>query len=252
LTLWAILRRRSAPSRPLLPAGDPWLRGIALSGLACCALTFPIVYLPLARIVPGLDGMRSPARFYAFVSLAVALFAARGIDAFLERLRSARARRIAGVVLAVVLIAELAPKPVRWVPLLREEDFPPVYFWIARQPDVRALAELPLRRNWRENAAMYYSTLHWRPIANGYSGYEPASHREIADRIRYVPDRDGLELLRSLGITHVLIHTDELGRRRSLPLEALDDFERTLAAGPNREADPVYRDDTTRVYRLRP
>ena len=252
LILWAILRRRSTPSRPLLPAGDLWLRGIALSGLACFVLTFPILYVPLARIVPGLDGMRSPARFYALASLTVALFAARGIDAFLERLRSAGARRIAGAALAFVLIVELAPKPVRWVPLLREEEFPPVYAWIARQPDVRALVELPLRRNWRENVAMYYSTLHWRPIANGYSGYEPASHREIAESIRYVPDHAGLELLRSLGITHVLIHTDELGRRRSVPFQALDDFERTLTSGPDREADPVYRDDTTRVYRIRP
>ena len=101
----------------------------------------------------------------------------------------------------------------RWLPILREEEFPPVYAWIARQPDVRALVELPVRRNWRENAPMYFSTLHWRPIANGYSGHEPPSHVALAERMGYFPDRAGVALLRSLGITHILIHAEELGRR---------------------------------------
>ena len=94
---------------------------------------------------------------------------------------------------------ELAPQPVRWVPLLREEEFPPVYSWIARQPDVRALVELPIRRNWRENTAMYYSTLHWRPIANGYSGYGPPSHSRSPSASAIFPDRAGAELCGAWG-----------------------------------------------------
>jgi hypothetical protein len=250
LGLRLVLRRRRGG--PLLPMAEVWWRGIALSGLACFALTFPIVYLPSARIVPGLDGMRSPARFYAFVSLTVALFAARGADLLLARLRTAGARRIVGAALVAVLAIELAPEPVRWLPILREEQFPPVYSWIARQPDVRALVELPIRRNWRENVAMYYSTLHWRPIANGYSGYEPPSHISIAERIRYVPDPAGVALLRSLGITHILIHVDELGRRRRPGLQRLEEFEKSLASGPHREVEPVYQDSDIRVYRIVP
>jgi len=258
LGLWLVLRagRRRAVVGPLLPESDVWLRGVALSGLACCALTFPIVYLPLARIVPGLDGMRVPARFYVFVSLAVALFAARGADLLLAKLRRPGARRAVGVALAAVLAIELAPRPVRWVPVLREEEFPPVYAWIARQPDIRALVELPIRRNWRENAAMYYSTLHWKSIANGYSGYGPPSHLAITGSMRYVPDRAGIALLRSLGITHILIHTAELEGRGGPGREKLEDFERTLASGPEREVEPVYRKDGPeggiRVYHILP
>jgi hypothetical protein len=255
LGAWLLLRLRWRRSfGPLFPHPDPWLRGIALSGLACFALTFPIVYVPLARIVPGMDGMRVPARFYAFVSLTVALFAARGIDALLGRLRGVSARRTlaaaVSVLLAVILAAELAPRPVNWVPLLREEDFPPVYAWIARQPDVRALVELPIRRNWRENAAMYFSTLHWRPIANGYSGYEPTPHRLIAESFRFFPDRQGVELLRRFGITHVLLHTDELGQRGTPDPGDLDEFERDLVSGPSPELTPVYWDEDIRVYRI--
>jgi hypothetical protein len=260
LGAWLLLRlswrRRLGP---LLPAGsDPWLRGIALSGIACFALTFPVVYVPLTRIVPGLDGMRVPARFYAFVSLAIALFAARGIDALLDRLRRAR-RGLAGaavcvlaLVLAIILAVELAPRPVNWVPLLREEDFPPVYEWIAHQPDVRALLELPIRRNWRENAAMYYSTLSWKPIANGYSGYEPWSHQRIAESIHLYPDRRAIDLLRRMGITHILAHTDEIRQRGQSGAGELEEFERSLASGPDRELDRVYADPESeiRVYRI--
>jgi len=252
LALWLVffLRRRAGSLPSALPATDPWLRGIALSGLACFALTFPIVYLPLARIVPGLDGMRSPVRFYAFVSLTVALFAARGADLLLAKLRRPGVRWAAGAAFAAVLAIELAPQPVRWVPLLREERFPPVYAWIARQKDVRALVELPVRRNWRENVSMYYSTLHWRPIANGYSGYGPPSHLAITEHIHSIPDRAGVELLRSLGITHILIHTEGLGRRGAPGRETLEEFERTLASGPEREVDPVYSEGPVRVYRI--
>jgi hypothetical protein len=262
LGAWLLLRlswrRRLGP---LFPAGpDPrqqWLRGIALSGLACFALTFPVVYVPLTRIVPGLDGMRVPARFYAFVSLAIALFAARGIDALLDRLRWLRAPRrglagAAACILAVALAIELAPRPVNWVPLLREEDFPPVYEWIAHQPDVRAVLELPIRRNWRENAAMYYSTLHWKPIANGYSGYEPWSHQWISGSIHLYPDRRAVDLLRRMGITHVLAHTDEIRQRGQSGAGEVEDFERDLASGPDRELDRVYEDPESeiRVYRI--
>jgi hypothetical protein len=249
---WAWRRRLG----PLFPAGgDPWMRGVALSGLACFALTFPVVYVPLSRFVPGLDGMRVPARFYTFVSLAIALFAASGIDRvdwIVSRLQGRPARWALAAAVAVILAVELAPRPVNWVPLLREEDFPPVYSWIQQQKDVRAVLELPIRRNWRENAAMYYSTLHWKPVANGYSGYEPPMHRRIADSIHLYPDRRAIDLLRRMGITHIVAHTDEIRRRGHSGAQELEEFERDLAAGPDRELDKVYADpdEGIRVYRI--
>src|SRR6185503_9418400 len=64
---------------------DIWARGLFLSGLLCFALSLVRVYLPLMRIVPGLAGMRVPARFYAFTSLTIVYFAALGLDALLRR-----------------------------------------------------------------------------------------------------------------------------------------------------------------------
>jgi hypothetical protein len=98
-----------------------------------------------------------------------------------------------------------------WVRILREEEFPPVYAWLAARPEVAALVELPIRPR-REHEAMYYSTRHWKPIANGFSGYHPPAYQELTARIRWLPDRDGLELLRRRGVTHLVVHTAPFAR----------------------------------------
>jgi hypothetical protein len=230
--------RREAPP-------DLWERGLALSGLLCFLLTFPWIYAPLMRVVPGMSGMRVPPRFYTFVSLTLVFFAGRGVDFLRDRVRAPRARAALILALAAGLVLELAPGPLRWGPVAREEDFPAVYRWIAREPEVRALVELPIHRDTRENQYIYYSTLHWKPLANGYSGYMPPAHERLTERIRFLPERDGLDLLRELGISHLVIHA-ESPRRAA----ALRDWETRFAAGEDRQVERVYQADDAWVYRL--
>ena len=96
---------------------------------------------------------------------------------------------------------------------------------------------------------MYHSTLHWKPIANGYSGYEPRSHAALTQRMRAAPDRAGLGLLRDMWVTHLVFHLYDL--RRSGQLRDFRRFELELATGPGREVDLVYQERWVRVYRLR-
>ena len=66
---------------------------------------------------------------------------------------------------------------------------------------------------------MYHSTLHWKPIANGYSGYPRRTTRELVERFHWVPDREGLDLLRRRGVTHLIVHAGRFrraGKRRLL------------------------------------
>jgi hypothetical protein len=231
-------RRREVPP-------DPWERGLVFSGLLCFLLTFPWIYAPLMRIVPGMSGMRVPARFYAFVSISLVYFAGRGVDALRERMPGPRARAALVAVLAAGLILELAPQPLRWEPLPREEDLPAVYRWIAREPAVQALVELPMHRDTRENLYLYNSTVHWKPLANGYSGYLPPVSDGLSQRIRFLPDSGGLDLLRDLRISHLVIHAQSSGRAA-----ALRDWEGRFAAGEQRRVERVYQDGDTWVYRL--
>lgn len=227
LGLWVVWRRHP----------DAWERGLLLSGLACFALAHPVVYVPMMHVLPGLSGMRVPARFAAFVSLAVVFLAARGADHLLARRRN----WLLGA-LALVLFLELAPRPIRWARLEREEAFPEVYSWIAKQDDVRAILELPVRPNNTETTYMYYSTLHWKPIANGFSGYRPESHRRITELMRFLPDERGLDLLSELRITHLVVHTRALKKPGMLRK-----WERDFVG---RRVEPVGAFGEARVYRL--
>jgi hypothetical protein len=249
---------------------DPWHRGLLLAGLVSFALSFPIVYFPLMRVIPGLHSMRAPARFAAFVSLTVAFLAAWGFDRLAERLGlAAGARRRGGrwrpvaaggaaLVAGLLLALDLAPRPVHWVRVLSEDEFPDVYGWIRGRREIRALVELPLRPNSTEAAYMYYSTLHWKPIANGYSSFVPASYDELSSRVRLLPESDGFELLERMGISHLVVHSDLLARpapgETGAEAEArgaamVRDWERRFLG---RRVELVYPGDPDRVYRLLP
>jgi len=222
-----------------------WTRGLALSGLLCFALSLVRVYLPLMRIVPGLSGMRVPARFYAFVSVTIVYFAAVGLDFLLRGVRSPRARAAVVAVLVVGLAVELAPREMSWERLPREEELPDVYEWIRDQQDVKALLEIPIAGDARETDYLYASTLHWKPIANGYGGYMPLTHQMLTDRIRYLPGPAVFPMLRDWWITHIVVHA-----RRPDRVKALRRWEGRWATGPDRQLEKVYQSDGIYVYRL--
>ncbi|MFL6262978.1 MAG: hypothetical protein ACJ76Y_25035 [Thermoanaerobaculia bacterium] len=231
---WRGLRRGPA---------DPWARGLALSGLLCFALSFARVYVPLAHVVPGLSGMRVPARFYAFVSLTLVFFAGRGVDDLLGRVSGPRARAAAAVGLAVLLAVELAPRRIDWRPVPREEELPRAYAWLRDEPSVKAIVELPLRSD-DENLYLYAATLHWKPIANGYSGYLADSYVGLLNNLPLLPHADGFNRLRGMGITHVVLHTGVINPK------LVASWENRFAAGPRRRIEKVYEGEGIAVYKL--
>jgi len=224
---------------------DTWDRGLAISGLCCFALSFSWVYEPLMRVIPGLSGMRVPARFYVFTSFTLVWFAARGIDDLLRCIAKPWARMALAAAFALILAVELTPRPLRWVPLPREEEIPDAYRWIGHEPSVKALVELPIHRNPDENEYLYNSTVHWKPIANGYSGYLPASHEALVERIHFLPEQDGLDLLREDWITHLVVHATNPNRE-----ERLRDWDQRFATGPQRQVERVYQSGEISIYRL--
>jgi len=224
---------------------DLWERGLAVAGALCFLLTFSAIYGPLMKIVPGMSGMRVPSRFYAFASLALVHFAGRGVDALREWMPGRRSWAALVAVLAAVLLVELAPRPLRWVRLDREEEFPAVYRWIGREPSVRALLELPIHSDTRENVYIYHSTLHWKPLVNGFSGYYPPAHDRMVESIRFLPQPEVFGVLREWGISHLVIHAGSPGR-----MAALRQWEERFAAGEERRVERVYLETGVAVYRL--
>ncbi len=241
------LRRWWGGNWPLRLADlSPWERGLLLGAAITFSLTFPIVYEPLMRWIPGLSGMRVAARFYTFVSLAIAWFAARELDRWLRCAGSPLLRNTAaGCAAAFLLLVDLAPKPFEWFPSPPDRDYAPVYHWLARQEGVAGVLELPLVDDSTDIDYMVAATLHWKPLVNGFSGYIPDVYARFRESCCWpVPNPDQLAILRDRGVTHILLHSSGLDREWAWKL--LKRFEREPGV------QLLYDDGGDRVYRIRP
>jgi len=250
---WLWLRRRWGLARPLRFMDiDPWPRGLLAAGAATAALSFPIFFDPISRLLPGLAAMRVPARFDVFTSLAIVWLAAAALDARVRGRPAAPRRRGAAIVTAAaaLLLLELCPRPVTWIDLEEEDDFPGVTAWLDDQPDVRAVLEIPLDDpslpypGMVNVSYMYYATLHWKPLVNGYSAHVPIAWEWLRQHCcSPAPDPAALAQLRAWGVTHLVIHRSELtGQQRR-------ELDRWEATG---QAELLYAGEGDRAYRLRP
>ena len=123
---------------------------------------------------------------------------------------------------------------------------PRAYFWLRDQPDVKALIELPLGDAAQENGYLYAATIHWKPIANGTSGYTADSYLILANHIRLVPHADGFDLLRQMGFTHIVLH---IGTKEVRPKIA-ERWEERFGSGPERRVEKVYEEEGIAIYQL--
>ncbi len=224
-----------------LPA---WPRGLLAAGAATFLLTFPQVYLPLSRYVPGLAQMRVPTRFYAFVAMAIAFLAAYGFDRLREQLSSADTRRAfaAGVLLLVAI--EQAPKPLDWNEIEPRLGPTATDRWLAQAPAVRAVLEVPLGRVEDDIPTMYRTSHYGKPVVNGYSGFLPADNMEFRRSCcSPLPRTIDLARLRALGVTHVVAR-----------LAGLRPWQRReIERWPRREAvRRVFADEEAQVFEILP
>jgi hypothetical protein len=248
---WLLLSRRWRGEWPLLPPSPSrWEGGLFLIGLFFALLPFPVVFASLARVIPGLDGMRVPTRGYPFLSFALVYFAARGLDWALARAQGGRRRQAVLAAVTVVLVVELRDS-MQWYPWANRDQIPAIFHRIAEVPDVGAVLHLPIPPYPFEAHYMYYSIAHWRPIVNGYSGYEPPPYLEVKRRLKDdLYDAATLDYLSRLGVTHIAVHPFEFKmpreRRRLLR------WERRWSEGPNVRLRPVLVAGRDRLWQLVP
>jgi hypothetical protein len=186
---------------PLLAAAAGVLSfGPSLPGIGPTALA---PFNALAAL-PGLDGLRAPARFAALLNLGLAGLVA---GALTELIRRAGRKGLATVALLIpLMLAEWfvvefpAGKP-------RPHAIPEIY----RTAEVRAarslvsLPEYSDQPEWvRGGDYLLYSTVHWRPMVNGFGRTEPPGHDEVVAIVRAFPE--SVPRMRALGIQYVIVH----------------------------------------------
>ena len=152
-------------------------------------------------------GLRVPARADILVLLGTAVFAGYGLTRLAAETARPAARRVlvAGAVALACLECSNAPGIVA-------AEAPPavLYSWLGSSPDA-VLFEWPVTVPWRlydmvDVRYMYRSTVHWRPMLNGYSGAYPASYLSLLVRMRSFPDPASLAELQRRGATVLVVH----------------------------------------------
>jgi hypothetical protein len=165
-------------------------------------------YATLFRWLPPFRALRMPVRFAMFTGLCLAVLASFTV----ARLCTGRSRVVQWTIVVallttVTLESRMRPVALSELPELR----PAVYEWLAHEPGA-IVAEYPLgdlegRAGPQDATYMYYSTLHWKPIVNGYSGFVPPSWGAMRDALVDFPDDRSIAALRTRGVTHLLVHS---------------------------------------------
>jgi hypothetical protein len=164
----------------------------------------------LIRIVPTLQGLRSPSRFSIIACCAVGILAAFGVRAIEERLSASPSRQARMVlpVLFLFLLAEYANTGLSLVD--RSNDQAGTIYRVMDAAGPGALVELPMPV---ANALPGMDTLyelwslgHWHPLINGYSGYFPPQYIETITRMETFPDDESVARLQRLQTRYLIVH----------------------------------------------
>jgi hypothetical protein len=232
----------------------------------------PLPYGWLFDHVPFFRAMRVPARLGGLANLAAVLLAGLGIAAAWLRLRAsdrfgrltrpAWAGPVLTIVLAGLVLSELWAGAVPLEAVDRGEEASAAARWLAAQPPGPVMefpaesvfadpAAASVRRHYGES--MFWSTLHWKPLVNGNSGFIPRAYSDFIERFVGELDRpDGSRtgrishldgetapLLQQLGVRFLVFHRSQY-RGNDWPavaaaLEALVEEGTLAAAGEHGE-----------------
>jgi hypothetical protein len=191
-------------------------------------------------------GLRVPARADILIVLGTAVLAGYGMSRLAARM--GRWRGVPAVLALVVTLASLEylSKPALQVVNRRVSTW---YLMLRTMPDV-VVFEWPVTVPWRmwnmvDVTYMYRSTLHWRPLLNGYSGFYPQSYIRLLIRMRSFPDTGSIAYLQRLGATVLVLH--ELPEAPRLYERALE----RLARDPKIQVIGTGTDGGARVTFLR-
>jgi hypothetical protein len=191
---------------------------------------FPL-YGVVSRLFPVMAGIRGASRFGQFFLAAVAILAGFGFS-IVERRFERRAIAI-GVVVLLTANLEALRAPINYRSFA---GISPVFDTLAGADHALvACFPFPARREAFHNVdCMLVSTRFWQPLVNGYSSFIPERYDREAAALDAFPEGTTLQYLRQLGVTHVVVFTNQLSAPRlahlsehpELSLWQADDSER--------------------------
>jgi hypothetical protein len=207
----------------------------------------PLPFALLQNIFP-FSFLRSPDRFNIIVSLPLAILAAYGLAAILQRLSSSTARFAITALASLVILFEYLSVPYPIMPL---PETSPFILNLSQNDQPFAILDLPMGRN-PSKVYLYWQTLHHQPLVEGHVSRTPARAYDYieanaalralrnVDQSADAPPVSAWQTLAQAGIRYIVIH---------LPMTNADQIQRYRAI-LNRP--PIYTDPLVEVYSTAP
>ena len=180
--------------------------------LGFTGVTFPVLWYSAETF----RSLRALARLGVFVLMFLSVLAAYG---YATMVRSARP--IVRFAVCACLVGGMLAE--YWTTFAVSEypaSAPPVYRVLARLPK-GVVAELPppkVDRYMLEARRAYFSTFHWFPLVNGYSGNFPPSYNMRMERMADFPSDTSLRQLQRDGVRYVVVHREAYTMRQLLTI----------------------------------
>lgn len=175
----------------------------------------PLPYFAIWKFLPITHFMRTPSRMNILVLLSLAIAAALVFSRI--RIKNKFLAGFAVIFVSVFILFEshdifLAKA------LVKKGECPPIFGEIRNNPDVKALAVLPIPDEAGKTSEYMLDSacFGYKPLFNGFSGYAPAKYSENAKLIATFPSEQSLAKMKKLKITHVLMYLDKLTNREDM------------------------------------
>ncbi len=102
--------------------------------------------------------------------------------------------------------------PLQFFSVPQKKDFPKVFQWMNTTPQQARFIFMPIY-NWdmqpyvqQELFREYYSTVEFRKMVNGYSGFSPPPWQEfIYSMNKTFPNNKSIQMLRKIGINYIIV-----------------------------------------------
>jgi hypothetical protein len=171
-------------------------------------LWIPLPYAVCYYVIPGFSSMRTPGRFAVLVALATAVLAGLGFDALRRRCPRLGSAFLAGTLLAAGALAWCPNLP--FAPYSDRASMPPVYGWLAAQPDSRPILELPTpAREWEDLIHVrrqMYVLYHGKPRLDGASGFTSNRYKAFRRDMQAFPAPETIRCAYDMGARRLIVH----------------------------------------------